>query len=472
MSGFGLPWNYDKTRLDEWLNVLGSDDTKHVIPENVLLLRAVYKKGDPHYCNAYNGNRNDYMNFLWEDSSFKKVITPTAQAYLIMNEIMLAKYLYSCSSGEFRQLDIMNEKKILSLLLINSAIIQAQFLSDYLRNHDGLFVAKLDKSNSPYGEPVLEKTDQEPAVFEQALAMKAFSMLSHTLDNDEYPLFKNTDAATSNIKYAQEIYTMFLESSEDIYKSKTKELCNVIEACIELYNSSPEKTDMLDNILRLSLELESRIDMSGNLFRFSDENVLTSNSSSFIALKTLIQSYRITGIFKFLHSATTLYKKLDLLWDPSCSLYALDSEDRYKYTLRDVGSVIGGLNSVRLFGEESYRSDSQDKLVSFFNSAVNASKIIHSSTPPPSPDDCEACLNGLRAKTDDIVYEDFCCPEIPHSLECGIAPVFAKKFTYKPKKHKFAVNSSGFYTDYALYTTHELFYMNYPLIECFYGPKI
>lgn len=468
MSGFGLPWNYDGTRVREWLRVLDNRIIENNIPENLMLLRAVYKKGSPHYYNAYNGNRNDYQNFLWDDSSFKKIITPTSQSYLIMDEIMLAKYFCDCSNIDFQETENIAEKKALSLYLINSAVIQAQFMSDYLRNYDGLFISKIDKSESPYGQPHLEDIDKQPAVSEQALALEAFCMLANTLENKAYPLLENPDFSTICKKYAEEIYVMFHNSFDDIFLGKTKELCNIISACIEYYKTNPNDKDILNYITTLSLELESRIDMSGNVLRFPDHGSLTSNSSCFLAVKTLIQAYKVTGIYKFQKSADLVYKKLNLLWDPYSNLYSLDSDDKYKYTLRDVGSVIGGLNAIRLFGEDEYRQDSEYKLVSFFNAAVNTSGLVQASQPPPRLDDCEGYFSCSRNNTDSIIYEDFCSPGIPQSLEAGLAPVFGKKFTYKPKKRKYNINSTSFYSDYALYTVNEMFYMAYPFIHCYY----
>jgi hypothetical protein len=38
-----------------------------------------------------------------------------------------------------------------------------------------------------------------------------------------------------------------------------------------------------------------------------------------------------------------------------------------------------------------------------------------------------------------------------------------------PKKKKFTVNSSSFYSDYALYTMNEMLCINYPAIDCYYS---
>lgn len=451
MSGFGLPWNYDSTKVSEWLNPLQDRSAENIVPENLAILRAVYKKGDPHYNNAYNGNRNDYQNFLWSESSFKKVITPTSQSYLIMDEVMLAKYLYNGPESELRSKGNLFENKDLSLILMNSAILQCQFMSDYLRNGNGLFISKLDITQNQYGEPDLEIAEKTPVICEQAFALEAFSMVSRFLKNDENNVFHNSKMSESAGKLAEQIYDMFQDSPEDVYGSKTRDLCSIISSCIQYYKSNEDDGTILNYITMLCLELESRIDMSGNVLRLPDEDSFTSSSSSFMVMKTLIQAYRVTGIYKFQSSASLLYKKLNLLWSPSCSLYLLDDDDKYKYTLRDVGSVLGGLNAVRLFGEDELRDEAKKKLMSFFNSAVNTSGIVQASVSPPSADH----------------YENFCHPGIPECLEVGIAPVFAKKFTYKPKKHKFNINSSAFYSDYALYTANEMLCMNYPGFDCF-----
>ena len=464
MSGFGLPWNHNRAKVEKWFNITNNEDIKHTIPENITLLRAIYKKGEPHYCNTYNENERDYHNYLWDDLSFKKVISPTAQSYLIMDEIILAKYFNDCSNNEFSIKESLLEKKAISVLLINSAIIQAEFLSNYLRNADGLFISKTDISENEYGEPSLKDTDNPPSISEQALTMKAFTLLSNILNDDNYPSFKNIDLSLKSRSLADQIYSMFQESKEEIFNSKTRDLCDVISSSIFYCKSiTHDNSDLLNYATILSLELESRVDMSGNLKRFPYENDLTSNSSCFLAMKTLIESYKTTDIYKFQNTAELLYKKLDLLWNPICSLYTLDDEDKFRYTLRDVGSVIAGLNSIRLFGNE-FCDDARSKLISFFNTAVNNSGLVQSCIPPPQSDDCEGYLSYSRNNCCGVVHEDFCHYNIPLSKETNIAPVFAKKFTYKHKKQKFDVNSKSFYSDYALFMVNEILQMNYPQI--------
>lgn len=471
MSGFGLPWNYDSTLVDKWFEMLGRSEKGYTLPENVKILRAIYKKGDPKFCNTFNENERDYQNFLWDDSSFKKIITPSSQAYLIINEIMLAKYFHKCTDERYKASENNMEKQAISLLLINSAMIQCQFMSDYLRNFDGLFVPKADLTQNPFGEPYLEEDESTPDVSDQAMALKAFSMMASSLNNKNYPMFMNSQQLSVNKKYADEMFEVFQDSPEDIFGSKTRDLCNVISSCIEYYNINKQNDDVFNYIIQLSLELDSRIDMSGNLLRYPDDNKLTSSSSCFIAIKTLIEAYRLTGIYKFACSASALYRKLNLLWDPVNCLYLLDNEDKYKYTSRDVGAIISGLNAIRLFGEDDYRNDAESRLVLFFNSAVNSSSLIHSSMKPPSSSDFEGLFNCLRGGCDEALYSNFCHPDIPLYIECGIAPVFAKKFTFKPKKHKFDINSKSFYSEYVLYTSSEMLCMSYPDIECFHDGK-
>lgn len=467
MSGFGLPWNYDDARVSSWFGILEGIHDNCTTPENITILRAVYKKGSPLYSNTYNGNMKDYRNFIWDDSSYKRIITPTAQAYLIMDEVMLAQYFYKCMDESFRALEGTSEKLAISLLLMNSAIIQAEFMSNYLRNSDGLFVSKTDTSENSYGEPNLDEIDGIPTVSEQALALKTYSMLSGLLDDPGYPQFKDHKSSLSFKRYADEIYEVFLDSPQDIFESKTRDLCNVISSCIQYYTIGENKTSILEHITKLSLELESRVDMSGNVLRFPFENKLASSTSCFATLKALIEAYRATGIYKFLSTSTTLYKKLNLMWDPVSNLYMLDNDSKYKYTSRDVGSIISGLNSIRLFGDDQYKNDAGNKLVSFFNSAVNSSKLVQSSMPLPSISDYEGAFNCARSSFDSISYGNFCHVDIPQTLETGIAPVFAKKFTFKPQKHTFDINSGAFYTEYALYLANEMLEMNYPQIDCY-----
>lgn len=466
MSGFGIPWEFDKSKISNWLAVLNCSDIEHIIPENITILRAVYKKGDPIFLNDCSDNKNDYHNYLWDSSSFKKIISPAAQSHLIMDEITLAKLMYKrCCTIEDSCEDT-NRIKAIALLLINSAILQSEFMSGFLRNDSGLFVSKEDKSKNPIEDIELEDAEESPSVSDQALAMKAFSMLFGVLTDDGYPLFKNPYYASICRKYAHEICSMFMDSPDDVFNSKAKDLCNIISSFIQYYYVNPT-SELLSYICVITLELESRIDMSGNLIRFPGESDLTSSSSCFAAIKCLIESYRVTGIDKFLSAAQLIYKKLNILWDSVNNLYMLDSDDKYKYTLRDVGSVLSGLNAIRLFGSEEYKLDGEAKLISFFHSAVNASGLLQSCIPPPDEKQVDGLYDCSKSKAGKITVENFCYPDIPQFPGAYTAPIFAKKFTYKPKKHKFNVNSKSFYSDYSLYAIFEILCINYPDVDCF-----
>lgn len=491
MSGFGIPWNYDEARVDSWVNLSGMNRGKGLTVENPSILRAIYKKGEPRYVNTYNGTENDCRNFMWDDSSFKKVISPAGQSCLIMDEIMLSKYFQKCApSSSNTDKDCCSVEY--SALLLKSAELQTQFMSDFLRNSDGLFVSKADLSLNPFGDPYLEEPDEAPNVTDQAYALSAFSMMAYALKDVSHTELYGTLSSETYKRYASEIYEVFRDSPEDIFEGKTRDLCNVILACIEYYrlckssevpqsgvprsegpqNEGPQSegphSEVLQYIIMLSVELESRIDMSGNLLRLPFDDKLTSNTSCFNAINSLIKSYRLTGIKKFQAAASLLYDKLDLLWNCEHCLYSLDDDDKYRYTSRDVGSVLSGLNSIRLFGEQPYMKDAEEKLVSFFNSAVNSSKLIHSTLSIPADDALEWRYAQKRFDRGELSRDFFSYQEIPVSIEVNVAPVFAKKFTFKPKKRKYEINSSSFYSEYSLYAAGEMLQISYPDIDCFY----
>ena len=459
MSGFGLPWNFDKGTISKWLKPIDNLGIKYTIPDNITLIRAIYKKSEPRYLNAYNGNQKDFHNFLWDDSNFEKTITPHSQAFLIMNEIMLAKYLYNnldnidSQNNSSKVINNIIDNKVAAIFLANSAIIQGEFLSNYLRNSDGLFIVKNDLTENPYGEPYLQDGDTPPIVSDQAFVLKAFCYISQAIDNKSFPIHKGDEISSKFKRYSKQIYEMFLNSKDEILNCKTRDLTNVLSACIQFYLTEKANREyVLEFITILALELESRVDMSGNVARFSDQPHLTSSSSCFNSIKALIEAYNTTGIYKFLDCAGIIYKRLDLLWNPSCSLYSLDNDEKYEYTCRDIGSVLAGLNYVRLFGSDDLKNDSERKMISFFKSAIESSEIIPINMDKFVSNSCE------KDKMPNIIlYKDVTNPaDEEHLSPLPKPPVFFKKFTYKPKKSKYSINGKSFYSDYGLFTSYEL----------------
>lgn len=465
MSGFGICCEYDRAKVSRLLRVLNIKNIEHILPENMTLLKAVYKKGDPHHCNAFNGNKNDFHNFLWDKSSFKKVINPSSQAYLILDEIMIAKFLYKQSISVHSIKNIASTRAT-ALVLVDCAKMQCEFMSGCLRNSDGLLVSKEDTGLDTQSKLELSEEEGPPSVSDQALAMRAFSALADVLHDKNYPFFEDDSFAGTCKNYADEIYSMLQDSPDDVFSGKTKDLCNIISSCTEYYKVG-DPDSVLNFIMALSLELESRLDMSGNLLNTPGENDLSSSSSCFISIKSLIEAFRITGLNKLLSAAELIYEKLNLLWDSTNNLYSLDSDDKYKYTLRDIGAVISGLNAIRLFASEELRPDAENKLSLFFHCTINSLGMVQSCMPPPDENELEGYLNTIKNKSSRVISEDFCCPDIPLSVETNTAPVFAKKFTCKPKKHKSSINSKTFYSEYALYAVFEMLSINYPHIECF-----
>lgn len=440
MSGFGLEFKNDPSYIKDCIDKLKKIDiSPEEFPQNIALLNAIYKKGDPSFVNTFNGNKNDYSNYLWNEASFKKIITPSSQAYLIIDEVLLCKHFFDISK---------TDSKILSLLLLNSAKIQAQFLCDYMRNSDGLFIQKSIVADNSTDDIKLKEIDCELEISDQAYVMMSFSILSDILCDDKYSFFKDEANSKNFREYASEIYEVFQASNIDIFESKTKDLCAVIEACIE-YNKHIKSISVMNYIKELSLELESRIDMSGNILRYPYENSLTSSSTCFQVLKTLISAYNTTKLIKFIDCAEIVYKKLNILWNNNYSLFSLENNNKFKYTLKDITQVISGLNSLRLYGTLNTKNDAQNKLISFFNSTINLSGIINSTFSLSDQNSCEFYKNSNHI--------NFCHTEIPQYLDVNIAPVFSKKITIKIPKMKYSINSSSFYSDYTLFAAHEFF---------------
>ncbi|NGX96510.1 MAG: hypothetical protein G4V63_15190, partial [Candidatus Afipia apatlaquensis] len=227
MSGFGICCEYDRAKINRLLKVLNIKNIEHILPENMTLLKAVYKKGDPHHCNAFNGNKNDFHNFLWDSSSFKKVINPSSQAYLILDEILIAKFLYK-QSVSVHSIKNIASTRATALVLMDCAKMQCEFMSGCLRNNEGLFVSKEETDLDGQGKLELSEEEDPPSVSDQALAMKAFSALASALQDKNYPVFEDDSFAGTCKKYADEIYSMLKDSPDDVFNSKAKDLCSII----------------------------------------------------------------------------------------------------------------------------------------------------------------------------------------------------------------------------------------------------
>ena len=75
-SGMGVQMKPPMEKVQQMMEMAGITER----PSNPYLVRALYRSGDPHLIQEFNGDANDFANFRWDQSKMDKVVIPQAMA--------------------------------------------------------------------------------------------------------------------------------------------------------------------------------------------------------------------------------------------------------------------------------------------------------------------------------------------------------------------------------------------------------
>ena len=433
-------------RFHSWLDEEHFEEDRDAIDFDYKFfpLRAVYAKGVPKSINYAMDIPLDDKNFQWDHGSFKQTISPQDQALLISGEVQFAKYLYHHSLSEGKERSTLREKYV-GLLLLDSAVEQGKFCYETLRNPKGFFIEKKNKSKIG-SELILEGKDSEAELLDQVYMMAAFSWLSDALrDAVHYPNYYDHEKAAFFHEASYEILNRILEYQQQFYEMKTRDLVTVIPLVVDTCVNLGQLDTVKEFIVLLCAELTSRELDNGKLStqRFTEKE--SSLSTYGRAMKALSLGYQHTQYNHFLDSAKKIYQQLNHQWDGQIGLFALNKKKKIRYTAKDVGAILSGLNSLLAVEKQSDSMDLLKKqLCTFFNSAINISGLQIAS--PYIAD----IPNMMRSK-----YIEYLDPNLYFHEENSC--VLLKEFKISPKKEKIYLDVNRYSSNYALYTSLEIF---------------
>jgi hypothetical protein len=178
-------------------------------------LLCVYKKASPKL--TFDGDK-----MYWDESSFKKHIVISSNAFMTLCLLELSDYYM-----KFRDMDI--SKYFLGALYLSLAKKQLEFYMSYFRNQEGVFVDKKDVTDSDLNELKFDDKNSGFNFSDQALLMAAFYKCSLL---DEESDRKNL------YNFSMDILNMFLQFKEEIYRLSLKELSRLCFAINIFYDYS------------------------------------------------------------------------------------------------------------------------------------------------------------------------------------------------------------------------------------------
>lgn len=395
-------------------------------------LLCVYKK-----CSSKLSVDGDKL--YWNEDSFKKEVIISGNAFMTLCLLELSEYYM-----KFKNLD--EYKYSLGILYLAVAKKQLEFYTSYLRNEEGVFVDKENISEALENELKFEKKKLLFNFSDQALIMSAFYKCSELDESADKANLRN---------FSLDIFNMFLDCKEDLYKLSRKELSKLCLALNIFFDYSKNEDAKL---LLLDL-LEYMMENHPNPSLASSEDQIEQTCISYI---NCILFARHTGIMKFKDSSTSILNKLINLYDNEAGIFIKKSEDK-EVTFTSVEILLYLLSLMQNpLANEEFDDNTLAIIRDIFRHQIVDSSIILSWPDPPGIEDRERYRN-YSLNAEDILDEQFFrLSSIASPENSERAPIFVKKVIYNKKKSIFTQSRTSFDSSKNFYIFFMILYLIKP----------
>lgn len=379
--------------------------------ENSPLL-CVYKKSSAKLLNHKN-------SYILDESTFKKEILVSNNAYMTLSILDLADYY-----KKFENID--KDLYSLSHLYIKLAKSQLDFYSSFMRNEEGVFIDKKDISDDITKDFKFEEKNKKFKFSDQALMMNAFFRYAHMDESNDSEAYKtfSLDILNMLIEYRSEVYEVSLE--ENI------KLCMALNIFTKYSSNEDGKLLLIDLMDIMSEYLDS-----------SEENI-TSSKLDYLCLAfiNLMLFEENTHLRKYTELSKKLYTSIINLYNADLGLFIKPGEKKeVEFSCEE---IVLYLISIMLYCKYEECSEDHLKIREIFKRQFLSSGIVLSWPEAPTLNSPERYKN-FSLKSDDLIDEtDFKMPTVFSPEISGLAPVMVKQVKYNVKKEIFSVKKSSF----------------------------
>lgn len=382
------------------------------ILNNFSPLICLYRKASPMFIHSKSSHGFD-------ESSFKKEINPSTNAFMTLCLLELSEY-YSHYDEDNR--NVVSLEKAFKYL----AREQLQFYSENLRNTEGLFVDKKNISDGNSKGFSLVDKDNKFKFSDQAFMMDAYYLYSYynkfDQSSDEYK------------KFSYEILDMFKEYKDALYDLSFSENTQIFLALnvFYKYSNSPDARDLIldlgDFLISKFQEKDYYIDSIDNCALFSI---------------CLMDAYKHTGIISFKEVAKEINEKLISLYDTDKNIFIkLSDKKDSKYSCVE---VTGYLLALMIHSVDDDKINELKPIISGIYRKFFVNNGLLTSWPEaPTLDEVER-YKKLSLRSDDMLDETFFrMPVLPTPQSNGLAPIFIKSLSYSKKKDVLGSGKNSF----------------------------
>lgn len=382
------------------------------ILNNFSPLLCLYKKASPMFIHSKTSHGFD-------ESSFKKEINPSTNAFMTLCLLELSEYYSHYDEGERNVVSLEKPFKYL-------AKEQLQFYSENLRNDEGLFVDKKNISDgNSKGFSLIDK-DSKFKFSDQAFMMDVYFLYAHynkfDHDSDEY------------IKFSYEILDMFKNYKSVLYDLSFSENAQIFFALNLFYRYSHNK-DAKNLILDLGDFLISKFQ--------EKDHYLDSIDDCALFCICLMEAYKHTDIISFKDSSKEIAEKLISLYDSDKNIFIKPSDKKeIKYSCVEINNYLLCLIMYSL--QEDKITELRPIISGLYRKFFVNNGLLTSWPEAPTLDEVER-YKKLSLRSDDMLDETyFRMPILATPKSTGLAPIFIKNLVYSKKKDSLSPSKNSF----------------------------
>ncbi|EPY2272727.1 hypothetical protein ACXAUS_001571 [Clostridium sporogenes] len=367
-------------------------------------LLCVYKKANP---KLINSNKK----LTWNDSKFKKEVNILGNSFMVLSLLQLIEY--------YEQFKDKNKNLYSYTKLYNKLCKkQLEFFATYFRNEEGVFVDKLDVSDSILSKIDFKEKNKKFNFSNQCFLMCAYYGTS-LLDKDDY--------CSNYNDFSLDILNMFLDYKDELYTLSTDEISKLCLGMNIFYKYS-KNDDSKVLLLDLSELLQEKL-------KEKDLNTEKKVDTYCLAYIDFMLTFNNLGILKFKNLSKKIYKSLIKLYNDNLSMFIKNTDKKeIKYSCDEL--ILYLLVLLNEYKNDKENSD-KNLLLKFYRNQIINSGIILSWPEEPALNSIERYKN-FSLKSEDLLDEQcFRMGSIPSPEAIEIAPVLAKYVEYNTKKQEF-----------------------------------
>lgn len=436
-SGLGESFMPTKEMIMQMVQMVDadpSDGDTAVPPKGVALLKSIYSSGDPHYITKLNVS--DFATQRWDPNTFDKTVTSRALGWTIIKETEWGKQFHVDDHFGTPSDNFGAQWRFVGMALVAEAKMQAQYALGQLMNSDGLIA----DSNG-----IVDWKGQW--VMLEGLTDLGATLRVGALPHSESNRYADPNASAMFIMKA----TALFDALANRQPADGEELSLAIQSLVWYATYA-------DDLARQNAAL-SRV------LSFGDELILLTAGDATqrgFRIRGLIESYRVSDHVRYLTAAAQEFEALSAGYSSYTGIF----QDQSTYRIDDVATIMGALNSLKLFAGDAVDQDKVNEIFTGFYESAVALSGLQQSVPAKN-----VAKGTFEQGHPDIYYTYPGIPLPPMAGgKYGIAPVFASEVRFDGKE--WSVTDGRFDSAGAMHASNEFIWFHNDEVNGFPQPPI